>query len=421
MNGSAGRKHLHDFCDQRLPRRPEGALVHCPAFLHSKTPRGVLTSPTSHHAMCAATVAALGAVAMSAMPRARVGALAFSQSVLPLRRTVCPCPPGQAGPARVLREQTRHLRAGARRRAAASAGCGGWRALASEPDGSDHRPEQRQAHYVETVASRLSNIALSSKTKRILFVTGAGMSAESGLPTYRGVTGLYNQGVTEDGMPIEDAISGPMLERRPAIAWKYIAQIEEACRGKQPNPGHFAIARLAEMFDVWVLTQNVDGLHTAAGSKQVIEIHGNVKGIACTLCSFEADVPSYQDLSYNKQGESDPSTFPKCPECGNLVRPKVVLFGEALDIVGGGENLDTLQAQMRQSFDAVFSVGTTSVFPYIAAPVVMGARGGAFTVEINPGQTEVSDLVDVQVPLPAGGFLQAVVQRLLASSRPHPE
>ena len=361
---------------------------------------------------------------MSAMPRARVGALAFSQSLLPLRRTVCPCLAGQAG-ARVLREQARgHVRAGARRCRAASAGCGGWRALASEPDRSDHRPEQRQAQssdIVETVASRLSNIALSSKTKRILFVTGAGMSAESGLPTYRGVTGLYNQGVTEDGMPIEDAISGRMLERRPAIAWKYIAQIEEACRGKQPNPGHFAIARLAEMFDVWVLTQNVDGLHTAAGSKQVIEIHGNVKGIACTLCSFEADVPSYQDLSYNKQGESDPSTFPKCPKCGNLVRPKVVLFGEALDIVGGGENLDMLQAQMRQSFDAVFSVGTTSVFPYIAAPVVMGARGGAFTVEINPAQTEVSHLVDVQVDKPAGGFLQAVVERLLSSSRPDPE
>ena len=135
---------------------------------------------------------------------------------------------------------------------------------------------QPQEFYVDLVAKRLLDVCASQKRSRVLFVTGAGMSAESGLPTYRGVSGLYNQGVTEDGLAIEEAISGPILQRRPAVAWKYIAQIEESCRGKEPNAGHLAIKKLeklrekdrrSESFRFGMVLETIE-----AGDRQVLAV-----------------------------------------------------------------------------------------------------------------------------------------------------
>ena len=107
-------------------------------------------------------------------------------------------------------------------------------------------------------------------SQSILFITGAGMSADSGLPTYRGIGGLYTSGTTEEGIAIEEALSGPMLDERPALTWKYIRQIEEACRGAQFNRGHEIIALMESHFErVVILTQNVDGFHHAAGSSRL--------------------------------------------------------------------------------------------------------------------------------------------------------
>ena len=107
---------------------------------------------------------------------------------------------------------------------------------------------------------------LLAPAQHILFVTGAGISADSGLPTYRGVGGLYDDADTEDGLPIEVCLSGSMFRRDPARTWKYIREIERACRGARPNPAHELIAELErERERVWVLTQNVDGLHVAGG------------------------------------------------------------------------------------------------------------------------------------------------------------
>ena len=102
--------------------------------------------------------------------------------------------------------------------------------------------------------------------RRILFITGAGLSADSGLPTYRGLGGLYHDRLTEEGLTIEQALSGRTLSQRPDITWKYLAEIEANCRGAQPNAAHRLIAALEQEKDsVWVLTQNIDGLHRAAG------------------------------------------------------------------------------------------------------------------------------------------------------------
>ncbi|MCO4768905.1 MAG: NAD-dependent deacylase [Deltaproteobacteria bacterium] len=226
------------------------------------------------------------------------------------------------------------------------------------------------------------------KDPSILFVTGAGLSADSGLPTYRGVGGLYDNKGTADGIPIEEALSGPMFRKDPDLTWKYIRQIEEACRGASPNRAHEVMAALEKKLSrVVVLTQNVDGLHRAAGTENLIEIHGTVHDLRCPFCGWTHRVDDYSHLA--------PGT-PECGDCFSVIRPRVVLFGEMLP----SDGINKLEAELAKGFDLVFSVGTTSVFPYIAAPVYRANREGGLTVEINPGDTEVS--YDVQHRLRRG-------------------
>ncbi len=237
--------------------------------------------------------------------------------------------------------------------------------------------------------------ALLGAARRVLFITGAGMSADSGLPTYRGIGGLYDREQTAEGVPIEVALSGPMLSQRPALCWKYIAQIEQACRGAQPNRGHEILAAIeARVEHACVLTQNVDGFHRAAGSRNVIDIHGDVHRLRCVACDWRDWVDDYADLAIP----------PSCPACGALVRPEVVLFGEMLP----GPALAALQRELRVGFDLVLTIGTTSVFPYIAQPVIAAARGGVPTIEINPGESEVSELVDLRLRAGAAETLAAL-------------
>ena len=135
---------------------------------------------------------------------------------------------------------------------------------------------------------------LLSTARRILFITGAGLSADSGLPTYRGVGGLYEGALTDIGLPIEQALSGAMFEKRPDIAWRYLSQIEASCRGAHPNAGHYAIARLEALHgQVTVVTQNVDGFHLLAGSRDVIEMHGTLRRLRCVDCGRVRQVESY--------------------------------------------------------------------------------------------------------------------------------
>ena len=184
----------------------------------------------------------------------------------------------------------------------------------------------------------------------ILFITGAGISADSGLPTYRGIGGLYNEKFTEEGLPVEIALAGETLASRPEITWKYIAQIEKNCRGAKFNRGHEVIAEFEKRFKrVWVLTQNIDGFHHAAGSRNIIDIHGNLYKLACTRYNWRKEVKDYSQLDIP----------PHCPECKAIVRPEVVLFGEMLP----EQKLNILLSQLREGFDIYFSIGTTSVFP----------------------------------------------------------
>lgn len=233
------------------------------------------------------------------------------------------------------------------------------------------------------------------RARRVLVVTGAGVSADSGLPTYRGVGGLYEGAGTDAGIPIEVALSGAMLRTHPEVSWKYIYEIENACRGARPNDAHRVIAALQhEVPWLGVLTQNVDGFHDAAGSRELVEIHGRIHQLCCTACDWTRRVPDYAELDIP----------PRCPSCDAIVRPDVVLFGEILP----SRAIATLGRWEAEPADVVLSVGTTSAFEYIAGPVIEARRRGALTVEINPGRSEVSGLVDVRIAAGAADTLRAL-------------
>src|SRR6516164_8580401 len=142
--------------------------------------------------------------------------------------------------------------------------------------------------------------------RSILFVTGAGISADSGLPTYRGVGGLYDRDETEEGLGIEEILSAEIFRTHPQWTWKYLRQIEQSCQGARFNRGHAVIAEMEQNFPrVWTLTQNVDGLHQAAGSKNIITIHGNLHQLRCTKCSWREMVSTYAHLP----------ELPRCAQC----------------------------------------------------------------------------------------------------------
>lgn len=262
---------------------------------------------------------------------------------------------------------------------------------------------------------------LLKDAKSILFVTGAGISAESGLPTYRGVSGLYNDGgsaVQEDGMSIEECLSGTTYRSNPNLTWKYLLQIERACRGAQPSKAHELLAQAERHVPkVAVMTQNVDGLHDRAGSSRVLSLHGNLHQLQCPTCGKQTIVESYAQFD-------DPRVEipPTCEECGGPVRPAVVLFDEYL----GDDTVSTYEDWLGMSmmnlmftwgadrprderpFDVSISIGTSALFAYVNAAALSGRR----TIEINPTETNLSGLVDVRVPAGATEALEFIYNRL---------
>lgn len=247
-------------------------------------------------------------------------------------------------------------------------------------------------------------VEVLNKAQRVFFITGAGISADSGLPTYRGVGGLYDGNETEEGYRIEEALSATVFSRHPDITWKYLWQIGHACAAAKPNAAHTLISELQAYFEkVCVLTQNVDGLHRAAGSQSLIEIHGHAFDLYCMVCgaSYQAEklIDDYRQ-GFNKA--------PHCPDCGGLVRPNVVLFEEMLP----ERELQLFYDAMSVQWDVVIAIGTSAAFPYIIEPVVRAAQQGIYTVDINPGTSQLSSIVDLHVPTGAAQAMQGVRERL---------
>jgi NAD-dependent deacetylase len=223
-------------------------------------------------------------------------------------------------------------------------------------------------------------------------VTGAGISAESGIATYRGAGGLYDD--PEEGDRTIEALTGSTLRRDPDRTWRAVAKIARQSQGAAPNPAHRALAELEQRLRVVVLTQNVDGLHQLAGSRNVIDIHGTVFDVLCMSCDRPGRLESLAELD----------RAPRCA-CGGVLRPDVVLFGELLPQT----KLQRLYAELAADPpEAVFAIGTTASFPYIAEPVLAARRAGRLTVEVNPEPTELSSIVDFSLRARAGVAVPAL-------------
>lgn len=219
--------------------------------------------------------------------------------------------------------------------------------------------------------------------------TGAGVSAESGLATFRGAGGLW------EGHRVEEVATPEAFARNPLLVWRFYAMRRERAAQAQPNPAHRAIAYMDELFpSLTVVTQNVDGLHQRAGSRRVLELHGSQWRIRCSACGREREdrrVPL-------------PQLPPRCAACGGLERPAVVWFGEALP----GEVFAEAERACSAA-DLMLVVGTSGVVWPAAGLVEVAAASGASIVEVNPEPSALAFLATVQIPMQAGEALPAVV------------
>jgi NAD-dependent deacetylase len=229
--------------------------------------------------------------------------------------------------------------------------------------------------------------------ERVVVLTGAGASRESGLPTFREAqTGLWSR------YSPEDLATPGAFARDPALVWRWYAWRRGLVAAAQPNAAHHAIAEMQRRIEHCTLvTQNVDGLHRRAGSEPVIELHGDITRIRCSRCGRVEAEP----------GEGEP---PPCAACGAFLRPDVVWFGEVLP-----EAALARAAEEAASCDVLLSVGTSGVVYPAAGLVTLAARAGAAVLVVNP---------DAGAAPPGALLLQAaacsVLPRLVADTWPHP-
>jgi NAD-dependent deacetylase len=228
--------------------------------------------------------------------------------------------------------------------------------------------------------------------KRVAVLSGAGVSAESGVATFRGAGGLW------EGHRVEDVATPHAFAHDPGLVWRFYNLRRNALGNVKPNPGHHALVELeTRLGDGFTLvTQNIDGLHLAAGSRRVLEIHGRLSRVKCTECDYVEDRP----------GEALPA-MPRCPRCEALLRPDVVWFEEMLP---PGVWQEACVATAR--CECFLVVGTSAVV-YPAAGLIQMARAAkASVLEFNVERTEASGAADVSVYGPSGRTLPEVVRRL---------
>ena len=226
---------------------------------------------------------------------------------------------------------------------------------------------------------------LLRSARRISVLTGAGISAESGIPTFRSAGGLWRN------FRPEDLATPEAFDRDPVTVWEWYLWRRELIRKAEPNPGHLALVTLEQRTPEFTLiTQNVDGLHDRAGSRRILKVHGDIWTNRCRDCGSE--IPELPD-----------ERPPRC-SCGGLLRPGVVWFGEALP-AGVWQ-----QAEAAASKAEVMLVVGTSAQVYPAAGMVPYAQqNGAAVIEVNPEATTFSDSIDVSLRCPSGEILPQMV------------
>lgn len=221
--------------------------------------------------------------------------------------------------------------------------------------------------------------------------TGAGVSAESGVPTFRGAGGLW------EGHPVEQVATPEAFAANPEMVWRFYQQRRLNLASKRPNPAHQVLARWQERFASFVLaTQNVDGLHEEAGSRGVLHLHGSIWRVRCLACGEER--------------EDRTVPFPHLPPrcwCGGMLRPAVVWFGESLP-----EEVFEAALGAAARCDVLVVVGTSAVVYPAASLVEVAAEAGAAVIEVNPQASALAFLAQVALRGPAGELLPKVDEAL---------
>ena len=237
----------------------------------------------------------------------------------------------------------------------------------------------------DTVSDELR--ARIGRARRVFVLTGAGVSAESGVPTFRGGGGS----AVWKGLPFEVISSAEMVERDLGAVWEWFDYRLDKLGHVGPNPAHRTLARWQDRFERFTLvTQNIDGLHAAAGSREVLELHGNIRRARCVSCEAREPLDKLT-------AEQRP---PVCRACGGAMRPDVVLFGELLPA-----GVFRVAAERAAACELCFVVGTSAiVYPAAELPLV-ARRAGAYLVEINPEPTPLSELCDETIVGKAGEVL----------------
>ena len=232
-----------------------------------------------------------------------------------------------------------------------------------------------------------------SRARSIAVLTGAGVSAESGIPTFRdALTGLWER------FKPEELATPEAFTANPKRVWEWYAWRREKVAAAIPNPGHVALAELereciARDANFTLITQNVDGLHQIAGSRNVIELHGNIRRVKC----FDHHHPA---ASWTEMGEVPP----RCPQCGSMLRPDVVWFGEMLP----DDALETAMRAARQC-DVFLSIGTSAVVEPAASLPLVARQAGAMVIEVNREATALTAVAQISLRGTAGEILPSIV------------
>lgn len=233
-------------------------------------------------------------------------------------------------------------------------------------------------------------IRFLTKASRVAVLTGAGVSQESGLRTFRDAqSGLWAQ------YRPEDLATPRAFERDPKLVWDWYAYRREAVKGTRPNAGHYALAEMEKKIPEFTLiTQNVDGLHYMAGSKNILELHGNILNVRCSVCGTFADTWS-DDIEF----------VPRCEKCDGLLRPDVVWFEESLP----REQLEAAVNATR-TCQVFFSIGTSGVVQPAAALANAAKAEGSVVIEINAEPTPLTPKVDFAIHGKSGEILPELVK-----------
>jgi NAD-dependent deacetylase len=212
------------------------------------------------------------------------------------------------------------------------------------------------------------------KAKKIVFVTGAGISQESGIPTFRGNDGLWRN---HDAMKLATIDA---FYDNPKLVWEWYNERRQNIFAAEPNLGHKAIAELEKFSKVVVLTQNIDGLHQIAGSSKVLELHGSIVKIKCTVCDYKDEILT------------EFSDMPPFCTCGNILRPDVVWFGEGLP-----QDVWEEAIIHANSCDVMIIAGTSLVVSPANTLPIYAKQNNAILIEINPDETIMTSEMDVSI------------------------